>query len=54
MKKVGYMRVSTNKQNLDRQYEDFKKLGSEDKYIYEDKATGKNFERVGFEYMKRA
>ena len=54
MKKVGYMRVSTGKQHLDRQYEDFKKLGIEDKYIYEDKATGKNFERVGFEYMKRA
>ena len=54
MKKVGYMRVSTGKQNLDRQYEDFKKLGIEDRYIYEDKATGKNFERVGFEYMKRA
>lgn len=54
MKKVGYMRVSTNKQNLDRQYEDFKKLGIEDKYIYEDKASGKSFERVGFEYMKRA
>lgn len=54
MKKVGYMRVSTGKQNLDRQYEDFKKLGIEDKYIYEDKATGKNFERLGFEYMKRA
>ena len=53
MKKVGYMRVSTGKQHLDRQYEDFKKLGIEDKYIYEDKATGKNFERVGFEYMKR-
>lgn len=53
MKKVGYMRVSTNKQNLDRQYEDFKKLGIEDKYIYEDKASGKNFERIGFEYMKR-
>ena len=54
MKKVGYMRVSTGKQHLDRQYEDFKKLGIEDKYIYEDKASGKNFERVGFEYMKRA
>ena len=54
MKKVGYMRVSTGKQNLDRQYEDFKNLGIEDKYIYEDKASGKNFERVGFEYMKRA
>lgn len=54
MKKVGYMRVSTGKQNLDRQYEDFKKLGIEDKHIYEDKQSGKNFERIGFEYMKRA
>ena len=54
MKKVGYMRVSTGKQNLDRQYEDFKRLGIEDKYIYQDKQSGKNFERVGYEYMKRA
>ncbi len=46
--------LAHGKQHLDRQYEDFKKLGIEDKYIYEDKATGKNFERVGFEYMKRA
>lgn len=46
--------LAHGKQNLDRQYEDFKKLGIEDKHIYEDKATGKNFERVGFEYMKRA
>lgn len=46
--------LAHGKQNLDRQYEDFKKLEIEDKYIYEDKATGKNFERVGFEYMKRA
>ena len=54
MKKVGYMRVSTGKQNLDRQYNDFKRLGIEDKYIYQDKQSGKNFERVGYEYMKRA
>ncbi len=54
MKKVGYMRVSTGKQNLDRQYENFKKLGILDKDIYEDKATGTNFERLGFNYMKRA
>ena len=54
MKKVGYMRVSTGKQNLDRQYDDFKRLGIEDKYIYEDKQSGKNFERIGFEYMKKS
>ena len=54
MKKVGYMRVSTKNQNLDRQYEDFKKLGINDRYIYQDMQSGKDFERVGFEYMKRA
>lgn len=54
MKKIGYMRVSTGKQNLDRQYDDFKRLGIEDKHIYQDKQSGKNFERVGYEYMKRA
>ena len=54
MKKVGYMRVSTNKQKLDRQYEDFIKLGIKEKNIYQDKQSGKNFERIGFEYMKRA
>lgn len=54
MKQVAYMRVSTEKQKLDRQYEDFKRLGIEDKYIYEDKASGRNFDRVGFEYMKRS
>jgi DNA invertase Pin-like site-specific DNA recombinase len=53
MKKVAYMRVSTKNQNLDRQYEDFKKLGIPDRYIYEDKASGKDFQRIGYEYVKR-
>lgn len=54
MKKVAYMRVSTQKQDLSRQYEEFKKLGVSEKNIYEDKQSGKNFERLGYNYMKRA
>lgn len=52
-KMVGYIRVSTKDQNLDRQREQMKKLGIEDKYIYEDKKSGKDFDRIGYQYMKR-
>ncbi|MDU6482972.1 MAG: recombinase family protein [Paeniclostridium sordellii] len=45
---IGYCRVSTNEQNLDRQIESLKKYGCEK--IYCDKATGKNFNRP--EYIK--
>lgn len=45
---IGYCRVSTNEQNLDRQIESLKKYGCE--RIYCDKATGKNFNRP--EYIK--
>lgn len=53
-KVVAYMRVSTKEQNLDRQFEEFKKLGIEEKYIYEDKQSGKDFERIGYQYMKKS
>ena len=52
-KMVGYIRVSTKDQNLDRQREQMKSLGIEDKYIYEDKKSGKDFDRIGYQYMKR-
>ncbi|MEG1409710.1 MAG: recombinase family protein [Bacilli bacterium] len=45
---IGYCRVSTSEQNLDRQIESLKKYGCE--RIYCDKATGKNFNRP--EYIK--
>lgn len=45
---IGYCRVSTNEQNLDRQIESLKDYGCEK--IYCDKATGKNFNRP--EYIK--
>lgn len=49
----GYVRVSTQEQNLDRQYEALKPYVSED-YIYSDKASGKDMEREGFQNMLKA
>ena len=51
---VAYIRVSTAEQNLDRQLEELKKLGIEEKYIYQDKQSGKDFERIGYQYMKKS
>lgn len=58
-KKVGeimgisfdYIRVSTKEQNLDRQYEAIKQYVTDTKYIYGDKASGKDMERDGFQNM---
>ncbi|HDR7461841.1 TPA: recombinase family protein [Bacillus toyonensis] len=50
----GYMRVSTKEQNLDRQYEALKGYVTDDKYIYSDKASGKDMEREGFQNMLKA
>lgn len=49
---IGYCRVSTNEQNLDRQIESLKKYGCE--RIYCDKATGKNFNRPEYTKLKDA
>jgi DNA invertase Pin-like site-specific DNA recombinase len=54
MKIVAYLRVSSKEQNLDRQIDEIQKLGIEDKYIYTDKESGKDFERVGYKYMKKS
>lgn len=40
--KFGYIRVSTKDQNLDRQRAIMEAEGVKDKYIYEEKASGKN------------
>ncbi len=45
-KTVAYIRVSTKEQNLDRQYDEMKKLGIDEKYIYSDKESGKDFDRI--------
>ncbi len=54
MKTVAYIRVSTKDQNLQRQLDEMMKLGIEDKYIYEDKASGKDMDRIGYQYMKKS
>ena len=53
-KTVAYVRVSTKEQNLDRQLEVLQKMGIEEKYIYSDKQSGKDFERIGYQYMKKS
>lgn len=53
-KTLAYVRVSSKEQNLSRQIDDMKKLGIEEKYIYEDKASGKDMDRIGYQYMKKS
>ncbi|PVE70262.1 recombinase family protein [Priestia megaterium] len=50
----GYIRVSTNEQNLDRQLEAIKPYLTDEKYLYSDKASGKDMERDGFQNMLKA
>jgi DNA invertase Pin-like site-specific DNA recombinase len=50
----GYIRVSTKDQNLDRQLEAIRKYVPYEKYIYSDKASGKDMDREGFQNMLKA
>ena len=50
----GYMRVSTKEQNLDRQYEALKPYITNLDYLFQDKASGKDMERVEFQNMLKA
>lgn len=50
-KEVGYARVSSTEQNLDRQIEALKKYVPED-MIVTDKASGKDFNRPGYQSLK--
>ena len=47
--RVGYARVSSTDQHLDRQVAQFKKLGIEK--VFTDKVSGKNTDRPGFQQM---
>ncbi len=49
MAKVGYMRVSTTEQNLDRQTDALQALDLE--RVFEDKASGRNADRPGLQQM---
>ena len=53
MKKVGYCRVSTREQNLDRQISAMVKEGVEEKDIYADHMSGKDFARPQYKKMIR-
>lgn len=44
----GYARVSSNDQSLDRQIMMLREYISEERYIIQDKATGKDFKRKGY------
>ncbi|MBR1862626.1 MAG: recombinase family protein [Ruminococcus sp.] len=44
----GYARVSTTEQNLDRQLVQLREVVTDERYIITDKASGKSFERKGF------
>ena len=47
----AYIRVSTKHQNIDRQFEEIKALGIDDKYIYIDKESGKDFDRTNYQKL---
>lgn len=49
----GYARVSTREQNEDRQIEALTKFGVPEQNIIIDKASGKDTEREGYQYLKR-
>ena len=50
--KVGYIRVSAKDQNPARQIETMRKLNIEERFIFIDKASGKNMARESYQAMK--
>ena len=49
----GYARVSSREQNTDRQIEALIRFGVPEQQIIVDKASGKDIEREGYQYLKR-
>ncbi|WP_242322124.1 recombinase family protein [Bacillus cereus group sp. BfR-BA-01393] len=49
---IGYIRVSAKDQNIERQLKKMKDLQIEDRFIFIDKESGKNFDRPNFKAMK--
>ena len=47
----AYIRVSTRHQNIDRQYEEIKTLDIDDRHIYIDKESGKDFDRTKYQKL---
>lgn len=53
MKKYGYVRVSIREQNLERQILAMKEEGIEDKNIYADQMSGKDFDRPKYNRLMK-
>ena len=51
--KYGYVRVSTKEQNIDRQLVEMFSQGLDDKTIFIDKQSGKDFERDEYQKLKK-
>ena len=51
-RQYGYVRVSTEKQNTDRQYQALLEYGVDERNIVEDKVSGKDFNRDGYILLK--
>lgn len=52
-RKFGYIRVSTNDQNEGRQFDAMINAGINERDIYTDKQSGKNFDRPQYQLLKR-
>ena len=50
--KIGYVRISAKTQSLLRQLEMMRALGIEERFIFRDVASGKDFDRPGYTSMK--
>lgn len=50
---LAYTRISSSTQSLERQLATMRKLGIEERYIFKDIASGKNFDRTGYLAMKQ-
>ena len=49
---IGYTRVSAKTQNLARQLATMRERGIEERFLFRDVASGKNFDRPGYLAMK--
>ncbi|SHE35143.1 Resolvase, N terminal domain [Seinonella peptonophila] len=50
--KLGYVRVSSKDQNQERQMKKMLDLGIEERMIFVDKQSGKDFERPGYQAFR--
>lgn len=53
MRKFGYVRVSSKDQCLDRQINALLEVGIDERDIYKDKESGKDFNRMEYQFLKR-